>query len=115
VPARATVGVSGRQDCSQISAPAHRDTRSARLSHPTNKKLTAPIRCEDAVRFRTVDRSEFPVSPEFQTIIRFITSSHQFSSSSFGNVSRITSRFDNAEFHHRGTEITEFAIGDVSL
>ncbi|MFT5094778.1 MAG: hypothetical protein ACI8P0_002121 [Planctomycetaceae bacterium] len=40
VPARATVGDSKRQNCSQTSAPAHRNFRSARWSHPTNKILT---------------------------------------------------------------------------
>jgi len=44
VPARATVGVCCRQVCSQISAPAHRDYRLARWSHPTIEKLTAAKR-----------------------------------------------------------------------
>jgi hypothetical protein len=44
VPAQATVGVSSRQDCPQISAPAHRNFRSARWSHPTNKRLTTSKR-----------------------------------------------------------------------
>jgi hypothetical protein len=30
-------------------------------------------------------------------------------------VFRITSRFDNAEVNHRGTEHTEFRLGDASL
>jgi hypothetical protein len=38
VPARATVGVVSCQDCTQIFAPAHRNFRSARWSHSTNKK-----------------------------------------------------------------------------
>jgi hypothetical protein len=40
VPARATVGVRGRHDCSQISSPAHREFRSARWSHPTDRERT---------------------------------------------------------------------------
>jgi hypothetical protein len=44
VPARATVEVRGREDFSQISAPAHRKYRSARLSHPTDEKLTTSKR-----------------------------------------------------------------------
>ena len=37
VPARAIIEVSRRPRGSQISAPAHRERYSARLSHPTNK------------------------------------------------------------------------------
>jgi hypothetical protein len=35
VPARAIIEVRGRPRGSQISAPAHREPSSARLSHPT--------------------------------------------------------------------------------
>jgi hypothetical protein len=35
VPARAIIEVRGRPPSSQISAPAHRERYSARLSHPT--------------------------------------------------------------------------------
>jgi hypothetical protein len=37
VPARAIIEVGGRPRSSQISAPAHREPCSARLSHPTAK------------------------------------------------------------------------------
>jgi hypothetical protein len=41
VPARATLGVRSRQNWSLISAPAHRNSRSARWSHPTLKNSQA--------------------------------------------------------------------------
>jgi hypothetical protein len=41
VPARAIIEVRGRPRSSQISAPAHRERYSARLSHPTANKFTA--------------------------------------------------------------------------
>jgi hypothetical protein len=41
VPARAIIEVRGRQRGSQISAPAHREPCSARLSHPTAKNSQA--------------------------------------------------------------------------
>ena len=65
VPARAAVGVRNRRDSSQISTPAHRDHRSARLSHPTVDELTTAARlfyCNGAREIGNLIEARFQVT-----------------------------------------------------